>query len=406
LSTKIHQLVDGNGLPLVTLLTPSRHAEPDDQKGHRIRRGSRRGRPVGFDAIDYRNRNVIERNYTRRPYSESNPSYRLPRNNCLGAREQDLWPCRAVPIGQKLIRQAPRTWDHFHGELDKSMNEAIVVGVVDTDASRAAQVWALKRAARHELPVLLVHAIDERWITKALTYTDAIRTAAIELLSETAAHASELEPSVEVKTLLFPGSPGQALGKHSKGASMVVIGTGHDWPGGPVTDRALQIAAVARCPVAIIGEQDTTGRRGVVVGVDGSEESMQAVSFAATEADWNGQELTVLHAFLNPRNLRGAMPADDITEAVLDEEKIVLAETVAGLAENYPDLVVHQVLASEKEPAKALVEAAANASLLVLGSRGRGSFKRLLLGSTAHAVLTKLPCPTVITRVRRAKDIS
>ncbi|WP_284764489.1 universal stress protein, partial [Arthrobacter sp. efr-133-R2A-63] len=40
---------------------------------------------------------------------------------------------------------------------------------------------------------------------------------------------------------------------------------------------------------------------------------------------------------------------------------------------------------------------------LVLGSRGRGSFKRLLMGSTAHTVLRSLPCPTVITRVRRAK---
>jgi len=118
LSTKIHQLVDGNGLPLVTLVTPGQAGdspmflplmghlrvgretgrprtrpdavrgekayssrairshlrgrgikavipEPDDQKGHRKRRGSRGGRPVGLDAADYRNRNVIERGYCR-----------------------------------------------------------------------------------------------------------------------------------------------------------------------------------------------------------------------------------------------------------------------------------------------------------------------------------------------------
>lgn len=118
LSTKIHQLVDGNGLPLVTLITPGQAGdspvflplmaqlkvgrdvgrprtrpdavrgdkayssrairahlrdrgikavipEPDDQKGHRKRRGSRGGRPVGLDAADYRNRNVIERQYGR-----------------------------------------------------------------------------------------------------------------------------------------------------------------------------------------------------------------------------------------------------------------------------------------------------------------------------------------------------
>ena len=118
MSTKIHQLVDGNGLPLVTLIYPGQAGfspmflplmaqlrvgretgrprtrpdavradkayssrairghlrsrgikavipEPDDQKGHRKRRGSRGGRPVGLDASDYKNRNVIERGYCR-----------------------------------------------------------------------------------------------------------------------------------------------------------------------------------------------------------------------------------------------------------------------------------------------------------------------------------------------------
>lgn len=116
LSTKIHQLVDGNGLPLITVITPGQAGdsptllpmlemlrverpvgrprtrpdavrgdkayssrairshlrrrgiktvipEPKDQQGHRKRRGSRGGRPVGLDADDYRNRNVIERRF-------------------------------------------------------------------------------------------------------------------------------------------------------------------------------------------------------------------------------------------------------------------------------------------------------------------------------------------------------
>ncbi|MDQ0028706.1 universal stress protein [Arthrobacter bambusae] len=283
------------------------------------------------------------------------------------------------------------------------MKNPIVVGVVDTNASRTALAWAMDRAARRKLPVLLVHAIDARWIDESFTPSAMVKAAGIELLSKTAAYAGELEPSVEVETLLSPGSPGYALRKRSKGASMVVIGTGHNWPGGPVADRALQIAAVARCPVAVVGEQDMTGRRGVVVGADGSAESTQAVSFAAAEADSDGQELTVVHAVLAPPHLERAMPAANFNEAVVEEERIILAETVAGLAENYPDLVVHQVLMSHNEPAEALVSAAANAKLLVLGSRGRGSFKRLLMGSTAHSVLRSLPCPTVVTRVRRVK---
>ncbi|MCZ9881745.1 universal stress protein [Arthrobacter sp. B2a2-09] len=283
------------------------------------------------------------------------------------------------------------------------MKNPIVVGVVDTNASRAALAWAMDRAARRKLPVLLVHAVDTRWLDESVGSSEVVRAAANELLGKTAAYAGELEPSVQVKTLLFSGSPGQALRKHSKGASMVVIGTGHNWPGGPVADRALQIAAVAQCPVAVIGEQDMTGRRGIVVGADGSEESTQAVTFAAAEADRDSQELAVVHAVLAPPLIQRAMPTANFAEAILEEERIVLAETVAGLAENYPDVVVHQVLVSNNEPAEALTDAAANATLLVLGSRGKGSFKRLLLGSTAHTVLRSLPCPTIITRVRRVK---
>ena len=186
---------------------------------------------------------------------------------------------------------------------------------------------------------------------------------------------------------------------------MVVIGSGRAWFGGAVTDRALQIAAVARCPVAVIGRNaDDGGRQGVVVGVDGSEESTQAVAFAAGEADRAGQVLTVLHAFGNPRfKVLEGMPGSDLAERAAEEERVILAETAAGLAENYPDLVVHQELVLDTDPEQALVEAAAGARLLVLGSRGRGAFKRLLLGSTAHAVLSQLPCPTVVTRIRRVQ---
>jgi len=163
------------------------------------------------------------------------------------------------------------------------------------------------------------------------------------------------------------------------------------------------VAAVALCPVAVIGAgTDDGGRRGVLVGADGSEEATQAVAFAAAEADRQGQELTILHAFGRPRfRVPEGMPGSVLAAAAAEDERVILSETAAGLAESYPDLPVHQVLVLDTGPAQALVEAAGTAALLVLGSRGRGAFKRLLMGSTAHAVLTRLPCPTIITRVRR-----
>ena len=283
------------------------------------------------------------------------------------------------------------------------MKNPIVVGVNDTEASQAAVSWAMRRAAVLQLPVILIHAVDDRWSYENYALIDTVRKYGTELLEKARARAVEAEPSVDLEAKLVSGSAGYVLRKQSRKASMVVVGAGDSWFGAAVTDRALQIAAVAHCPVAVIGRKaGDDGRRGILVGADGSEEATQAVAFAAAEADRAGQDLTILHAFGNPLfRVPKGMPGSELAERAADEERVILSETAAGLAADYPDLAVHQVLAVDRNPAQALVEAAGNARLLVLGSRGKGAFKRLLMGSTAHAVLSQLPCPTIITRVRR-----
>jgi len=284
------------------------------------------------------------------------------------------------------------------------MKNPIVVGVNDTEASQAAVAWAMHRAAALKLPVLLVHALDDRWSYESYSFIDVIRKSGAELLEKAKARAIEAEPSIELSTKQVSGSTGYVLRKQSRKASMVVVGSGESWFGGAVTDRALQVAAVALCPVAVVGtEAHDGGRRGILVGADGSEEATQAVAFAAAEADRERQDLTILHAFGSPRFQVPKGVPSELAERAAEEERVILSETAAGLAESYPDLTVHEVLVADKDPAQALVGAAGNARLLVLGSRGKGAFKRLLMGSTAHAVLSQLPCPTIITRVRPVK---
>ncbi|WP_120522125.1 universal stress protein [Arthrobacter celericrescens] len=285
------------------------------------------------------------------------------------------------------------------------MKNPIVVGVNDTEASLAAVAWAMRRAAALKLPVVLVHALDDRWSYESYSFIDEIKKAGTELLEKAKARAIEADPSVDLSVKQVSGSTGYVLRKQSRKASMVVVGSGESWFGGAVTDRALQIAAVALCPVAVIGAKaDDGGRQGILVGADGSEEATQAVAFAAAEADREGQELTILHAFGSPMfRVPNGKPGSDLADRAAEEERVILAETAAGLAESYPDLTVRQILVVDTNPAKALVQAARDASLLVLGSRGKGAFKRLLMGSTAHAVLAQLPCPTIITRVSRVK---
>jgi nucleotide-binding universal stress UspA family protein len=192
----------------------------------------------------------------------------------------------------------------------------------------------------------------------------------------------------------------------SKEAAMIVVGghEKHHLDGGPVTDRALQVVAASDCPVAVIPAKPGAGAKGVVVGVDGSEESLQAVAVAAAEADLGGDELTVVLAFKTPaRWVEKQLPSSGLAESMVEENRIVLAESVAGLGDKYPDLVVHQRLETDTQPAKALVDTAADARVLVIGSRGRGGLSRTVLGSTAHAVLLNVPCPTIVTRVHKVK---
>ncbi|MBE4720037.1 universal stress protein [Pseudarthrobacter sp. AB1] len=279
----------------------------------------------------------------------------------------------------------------------------IAVATNDSAQSQAAVRWAAQRAARAHVALVILHVVDDRWVAEPMPWTGMLLEKADELL-ETAAGRVRGTVPVEITTKVLEGGVAGSLGKYSTKVSMLVVGSGAPHLGGSLTDRALQVAAAAKCPVAVIGDHEIEGRQGVVVGVDGSEEATQAVAFAAAEADREGQELTVVYASRGPdRWIDSAALTEHLAQRVQDEEQVVLSETISGLGEDYPDLVVHKVLETEMEPAVALVQAAASARLLVVGSRGRGGFKRLLLGSTAHAVLTHPPCPTVITPIQRVK---
>lgn len=264
--------------------------------------------------------------------------------------------------------------------------------------------WALERASSQHLPVIAVHAADDRWISPEFQYHDLIRDRGAELLKTVEADAALKAPDVDVKAQLHYGSPGAVLREMSPAAAMIVIGSHtRQWPdGGPVTDRALQVVSASDCPVVVVPREFVPGKRGVVVGVDGSEESLKAVAFAAAEADREGDELTAVLAVNRPiRWIERETPSSGLDRVVEEEEKVVLAESVAGLRMSFPDLAVHQRLEKELEPAQALMKHAASARILVIGSRGRGAFARLILGSTAHAVLVRVLCPTVVTRLHK-----
>ncbi|MFP5367136.1 MAG: universal stress protein, partial [Actinomycetes bacterium] len=266
----------------------------------------------------------------------------------------------------------------------------IAVATNDSPQSQAAVLWAARRAERAGVPLVILHVVDDRWVAEPYPWIGVLEEAGDRLLQTAAGRVRDAFP-ITITTRLLTGSIGGSLAKYSGKTSMLVIGSGTGHLGGSLADRALQVAASAKVPVAVVGTQELGGRSGVVVGVDGSKEATQAVAFAAAEADREDDELTVVYAISAPDRVADAgLSSASLAELITEEERLVLAETVAGLKEDYPGLRVNQVLETERGPVEALVDAALHARMLVVGSRGRGAIKRLLLGSTAHGVLKHL----------------
>lgn len=137
-----------------------------------------------------------------------------------------------------------------------------------------------------------------------------------------------------------------------------------------------------------------TGR--IVVGVDGSEHARRALQYALEEARRRGLDLEVVHAYQLPMywaqmEFGGPMPSPDRDEA----EREAMA-VIDRLLPRPPEDVHIERTSVYGPPAASLLQAAQGADLLVVGTRGLGGFKGLLLGSTSHQVITHAPCPVVV----------
>jgi nucleotide-binding universal stress UspA family protein len=133
----------------------------------------------------------------------------------------------------------------------------------------------------------------------------------------------------------------------------------------------------------------------IVVGVDSSQTSLKALRWALEEARLRGAELELVHAFPRPELVGMTMvvtlPSD---EELREASEQVLAEALAAVGGADGLAVTQRVGAGG--PASVLVEAAKDAELLVIGSRGLGGFRGMLLGSVTQQVIAHAPCPVVV----------
>jgi nucleotide-binding universal stress UspA family protein len=142
-------------------------------------------------------------------------------------------------------------------------------------------------------------------------------------------------------------------------------------------------------------DRNRTGR--IVVGVDGSPDSLDALAWAAHEARIRDANLEVVYALFYRPELLEQYPG------LLENERSILSAAVARARHLEPTVETTGRIA-DPPAAKALIEASAGADLLVVGSRGLGGFKRLELGSVSQQCAHHAFCPVVIIRPDRSRE--
>ncbi|MFI0793466.1 universal stress protein [Micromonospora rubida] len=280
----------------------------------------------------------------------------------------------------------------------------VVVGVDGSAIALDAVRTAAREAASRRRPLRIVHAFI--WPLMRVTVDPApgapagagLRNQAERYVAEAVTEAGRIAPEVAVTGAVVDGSPAPVLLAESRDASLLVLGSRGlgGFAGLLIGSATVQLSARAACPVLVVrGESRADGP--VVVGVDGSELSTEAVGFAFDEAARRGVPLVAVHTWLYPAPLGPGdiLPLVYDLEALAAEEERVLAESVAGFAAQYPDVPVQQRL-MRGSPAGVLVEESKTAQLVVVGARGRGALAGLLLGSVSHAVLQHAHSPVAI----------
>ena len=283
----------------------------------------------------------------------------------------------------------------------------IVVGIDGSMASLVGLAWATHEATRHRLPVRLVHA----WEVPVPGYVpvpasvDLVRESAEAVLSDAVTKATEWAPDIDVDGVLAHGPAPRVLVDQGADAAMVVVGS-HGRGGFArllLGSSSSAVAAHATVPVVVTRgtSPDEAWRPGpVVVGVDGSAVSESAIDFAFSAASLRRQGLVAVHAWAQPD------PFVDEAYAVLSEAatrqteaRLAVSESLAGWRDKYPDVAVTEVIA-DGHPVDALLREVeeSSAALLVVGSRGRGGFAGLLLGSVSRGVLHHAACPVAVVR--------
>ena len=289
------------------------------------------------------------------------------------------------------------------------------MGVDGSPPSELAVRWAAATAAGRGLTLHLVHAVDfapASLLTptpsselpffrpsEAFEWAEDDATALLTAATEIA-HATS--PHVQVTTDMALTGSAKWLVELSHRSAMVVLGSTGSTRLGELLLGSTPVAVVghAACSVVVVrgAEPPVPDDRPVVVGLDGSALSEVAVEAAFQEASWRGVDLVAVHVWtdMRPGDL-AASPHFFDPVAFEESEHALVSECLAGFGDRFPDVTVHRKIYADG-PRVHLTAWSEKAQLVVIGSRGRGGFAGLLMGSTSNTLLRESACPVMVVR--------
>lgn len=277
---------------------------------------------------------------------------------------------------------------HFHAP------PPVVVGYDGSPTARAALMVAAGEAVRRDRHLLIVFAEESSLeFAREVGRADPLAEA-LEIVQTLIAR-----PLVRVRDRIGPAA--RVLCEQAEHAELLVVGRGEQgllaWFAGSV---ALDVICQAPCPVMVVGDPGPHVPHSgpVVAGVD-REHSEEVLQAAFREADLRGCELVVVHSWnhvhwLGPDGLE-TISVDD--EVVREHHVQWLRDIVAPFQRKYPAVAVTEA-PREGKPASVLMQSSGAASLIVVGTRGRGPLSGLILGSVGQRLVRDALCPVMVVR--------